>query len=68
MDTEMEIELCTDRCRRCAYGFEENGSGDTRPFCGYILFTKTSRPCPAGKNCTVFKRRGRGPRKTHEFL
>ena len=64
----MDENLCTDRCRRCAYGFVENGSGDSHPFCGYILFTKKPRPCPAGKNCTEFEQRTRGYRKTYDFL
>ena len=25
-----------------------------KPMCGYILQTGHPRPCPAGKNCTVF--------------
>ena len=37
-------------CGKCIYRRKINGHTST---CDYFLLTKTRRPCPAGKGCTV---------------
>lgn len=45
------IKMVDSYCRGCVYRAFLSRRGDM--FCGYILFTKKRRPCPAGKGCTA---------------
>lgn len=45
--------LVTERCRWCVYFSTAN---DVGPYCDYILLEGHSRGCPAGDNCTAFKK------------
>ena len=52
------------KCRRCAYScFVDIGdNGEMLRACIYILYRGERRPCPPGKNCTVFLPREERPR------
>lgn len=45
--------LVSEHCRWCVYFTAAN---DVGPFCAYILIEGHSRGCPAGDDCTVFKK------------
>lgn len=47
---------CSDRCKKCKYRGDEI-LGEIP--CLYILRTGKRRPCPAGPDCTEFKKGGR---------
>lgn len=52
--------ICDKRCHTCAYAFQDSGVASVNNFyCGYLVRTDTLRPCPAGKECTVYKPRKR---------
>ena len=53
---KIKIAVCNARCRKCVYSVRD-GATLNRYNCVYILITGRPRPCPAGRDCTEFKRR-----------
>jgi hypothetical protein len=45
------------KCKRCYYGHLVNvgANGEMMLACLYILHEFTRRPCPPGKDCTVYR-------------
>ena len=56
----MDFVSCINaRCKTCVYvGWLHSGKARDNPFCDYIGRTGFSRPCPAGKQCTQYRKRG----------